>query len=74
VSDADEIRYWQGMVVCPRKALSHITHTACLQLHGQHTEACGSCTGHVIVAFERSKAQEKENDKLCKIKNSRNSS
>lgn len=74
MSDADETRYWQGTVVCQRKALSHITHAACLELRGQRPEACGSCTGHGIVAFERFMSREKEDGELCKIKNSRKSS
>lgn len=36
-----EYDYWRGMVLCKRKALSHIQLSDCVSIHS--LEVCGAC-------------------------------
>lgn len=45
-----EYRYWGGAVLCPRKALSHISESMCMNIY--NADACGSCGNYQKVLKE----------------------
>lgn len=66
---------WEGTVVCHRKALSHISHSRCQELH-KEPSMCGSCSNHNhvinLIAIERRRVMERKDE--CKKLASRRAS
>lgn len=69
------IDIWEGMVVCHRKALSHISHNQCLELSESPSD-CGSCgnSQHVIKIRSEDERRAKERKQECKKLASRRTS
>ena len=69
------IDLWEGTVVCHRKALSHISHSQCLELSSK-PEQCGSCGNqkHIVTLKSAEKQRERERREECRKLASRRAS